>query len=413
MHAFVALRISMTLEGQGVDPEGRDLVLSGRDLSRADAAPPDCLVLSPEGEVLGRFRSGGPPNEALGLLEALLGAHPEYDPGPLPPRAKDPLSEGYEAGLKAFHEGDIEGAYTRWEALITAHPEHPLRHRIAWHRQRPVFLPPHPDLGGTGGTWERESPAPPTHAYLERLRALRADPEVRWSSVGLPFRRIPAGTFTMGGSPAQKASELPRRRVTLSRDYWLALWPLTLGVWASLMEPDAPAPEERLGLPKTGLSVADVQRICERLEARDGWRYRLPSEAEWERAARGGIEGAPYPWGDAPIDPSRCNYLGPAPLPVASYPPNGYGLFDMVGNCPEWTSDYHLAEAYALTPPEVTDPEGPPRDDARSPVTRVVRGGACQRPFMALLCRNSRRLAAPESPPPWMGIGARLVAEIP
>ena len=403
----------MALTGVGCDPEGRALVEATREAGRADAAPPDCLVLSPEGEVLARFRSGAPAEQALRSLRAVLLAHPEHDPGPAPECVNDPVIEGYEAGLDAYRLGQHDVAFDAWSSLIAAYPNHPLRHRMAWHQQRPVFLPPHPDLDG--GLLDGLGVQNVRHRERDaHLRALASHPRVRWSRAGLPLVQIPKGTFTMGGSPAQKSSELPHRQVTLSADYWMGAWPITLRLWTEVMEPQGPTIEGWRGdVPKTGLSFSDVARFCRALSERDGWGYRLPTEAEWEYAARGGLEGAVYPWGDAPIDPSRANYANTTPLPVASYAPNAFGLFDMVGNCPEWTSDYHLSEAYSLTPSEVTDPTGPPRDDARTPVTRVVRGGACQRPFMALLCRNSRRLAAPETPPPWMAIGARLVAEIP
>jgi formylglycine-generating enzyme required for sulfatase activity len=81
---------------------------------------------------------------------------------------------------------------------------------------------------------------------------------------------------------------------------------------------------------------------------------RLPTEAEWEAAARGGLEGATYTWGDEPEKPDRAlaNYWhGDFPwraqrgygrtAPVGSYPPNGYGLHDMAGNVWEWTSDWY------------------------------------------------------------------------
>ena len=403
----------MALEGCGVDPQGRALVDSTMDTSRAAAAPPDCLIVSPKGDVVGRFRSGSSVTEGLEALHGALIAHPEYAPPLSAPSGPDPVMVRYEAALSDYLAGDREEAWRQWQEIVESSPDHPVRHRIAWHSQRPVFLPPHPDMARAAGS-------PATSVRDERperashLSALRDNPEVAWSPSGLPFMRIPSGTFTMGGSPAQKPSELPLRQVTLTADYWMAAWPVTRALWAAVF-PEESLPAEGLtgALPHTGLSIQDVERLCHALERRDGWRYRLPTEAEWERAARGGLDGATYPWGNAPIDSSRCNFDGPHPEPVASYAPNGFGLFDMVGNCPEWTRDYHHTDAYGLTASEVMDPAGPPRDETRTPMTRVVRGGACQRPFMALLCRNSRRLAAPEVPPPWMAIGARLVAEPP
>jgi formylglycine-generating enzyme required for sulfatase activity len=69
---------------------------------------------------------------------------------------------------------------------------------------------------------------------------------------------------------------------------------------------------------------------------------RLPTEAEWEYAARGGLSGATFPWGDEPVDKTRANYSGTnigGPAPVGSYPANGYGLFDMAGNVWEYVAD--------------------------------------------------------------------------
>jgi formylglycine-generating enzyme required for sulfatase activity len=122
---------------------------------------------------------------------------------------------------------------------------------------------------------------------------------------------------------------------------------------------------------------------------------RLPTEAEWEFAARGGLEGKKYVWGNEPFDeehPQCNNFQGHFPdknttkdgyartSPVKAFAPNGYGLYDMAGNAWQWCADWYLPEAYALTAGQdvLVNPAGPTHsfDPRQRPPERVHRGGS-------------------------------------
>jgi formylglycine-generating enzyme required for sulfatase activity len=123
--------------------------------------------------------------------------------------------------------------------------------------------------------------------------------------------------------------------------------------------------------PVVAVSWFDAARYCEWLSAVSAKGYRLPSEAEWERAARGGFEGRLFPWGDEPPS-SREGYSlrwQTGPEPVGRSLPNVFGLYEMCENVHEWSSDWFQADYYALSPER--NPRGP-----ATGIRKASRGGS-------------------------------------
>lgn len=112
---------------------------------------------------------------------------------------------------------------------------------------------------------------------------------------------------------------------------------------------------------------------------------RLPTEAEWEVAARGKIENAPYPTGDE-IEKSQANFFSFDTTPVKSYAPNGYGIFDIAGNVYEWCQDWYGYNSYETALQEPENPKGPLQG-----VYRVLRGGCWKSLKDDLRCSRRHR----------------------
>ena len=182
---------------------------------------------------------------------------------------------------------------------------------------------------------------------------------------------IPAGPFLMGG---EFDEERPRHRVVLDA-FWIDRYEVTNEQYAEhlkatgVQEPAYWNKNDRFHSgekfprhPVVGISWFEANAFCE-VKGK-----RLPTEAEWEKAARGGREGQSFPWGDAP-DRTRANYEGQGTLPVGSFPPNDYGLFDMIGNVWEWAADWFDPRYYERS--SEANPLGP-----ESSKEKVLRGGS-------------------------------------
>ena len=183
--------------------------------------------------------------------------------------------------------------------------------------------------------------------------------------------RIPAGPFQMGQVGGTEF-EGPVHEVVLP-DYWIGAYEVTNAEYRRFCDatgtPYPPAPlfdlsgnyfTGRPDFPAVEMTWTDAARYCLWLSKRTGREFRLPTEAEWEKAARGGLSGKLYPWGDEPDTAlARVNLkaLDGGPVKVGSYPPNGYGLYDMAGNVNEMTQDWYEEHYYGRSPKD--DPFGP------------------------------------------------------
>jgi len=205
------------------------------------------------------------------------------------------------------------------------------------------------------------------------------------------FVRIAEGWFLMGDDEGPD-DQRPLHRVWVDA-FELAVHPVTRRQydaflqgtghekprdWASVSTAD--------DVPVVGVSWHDCQAYCA-WRSSGGQAVRLPTEAEWERAARGGLVGRRYPWGDEIPDWIPGGGRGPVagPWPVGLGEPNGFGVMGIAANIHEWCADWYAADYYAISPER--NPAGPPNGARRG-----SRGGSWRHAVTISQCATRSRI---------------------
>ncbi|MDR0249522.1 MAG: SUMF1/EgtB/PvdO family nonheme iron enzyme [Oscillospiraceae bacterium] len=220
---------------------------------------------------------------------------------------------------------------------------------------------------------------PPPSAYAAPAEADKTPPREREGyrvSDGFEMMRVKAGTFTMGATPEQEAAEggpsCPAHQVTLTSDYYIGVYPVTQEQWVSVMGSNPSRHNKGGAYPVENVSWDNVRVFLDKLNQKTGKEYRLPTEAEWEYAARGGAGSLGFRFsGSNDLDEVAWHpkvktgrpYAGEkGTRPVGLKACNELGLYDMTGNVCEWVDD--LEGKY--TPEPKTDPTGAkPAPDTR------------------------------------------------
>ncbi|HZP00684.1 MAG TPA: formylglycine-generating enzyme family protein [Terriglobia bacterium] len=229
-----------------------------------------------------------------------------------------------------------------------------------------------------------------------------------------PFVLIPAGSYLMGCEQGQD-EEKPVHRVWVNA-FEMAVYQVRNRDFAAFLAATGHPPPPEWNNPSfndpdqpvVAVSWFEAVKFCQWLSSLTGRRCRLPTEAEWERAARAGREGLLYPWGDEP-PPSRSEYHRrwggevKGPRRVGEEAPNALGVHDLCENVHEWCADWFDRDYYSHSPER--NPQGPPTGERRA-----SRGGSWRHHVKVSRC------AARSSIPPafqYADYGFRMVRDIP
>jgi sulfatase modifying factor 1 len=226
-----------------------------------------------------------------------------------------------------------------------------------------------------------------THLHSEPRAATSIEPSLV---------SIPEAWFRMGSASGQDC-ERPVHRVWIDA-FLLAATQVTNAEYERFVNSTASDPppfalDPNLNHPRqpvTGVSWFNADRYCQWLAEQTGRAYRLPTEAEWERAARADLEQNDFPWGNDPPQslPDYTTRWQAGPEPVACYAPNAFGLFNMCDNVHEWCSDWYDPNYYAVSPQ--SNPRGPQQGQRKA-----SRGGSWRHHVKVSRC-SARSSIPPE-----------------
>ena len=219
------------------------------------------------------------------------------------------------------------------------------------------------------------------------------------NGISIEMVKVEAGSFNMGATPEMQDPhddyEKPVHRVTLTNNYYIGKYEVTQALWQAVMGSN-PSKFKGDDLPVETVSWNDCQDFISKLNAMTGKKFRLPTEAEWEYAARGGKKSRGYKYsGSNTLDDVAWCYTDYMTHVVGTKQPNELGIYDMSGNVWEWCHD--RCGSYSSSPQ--TNPTG-----AVSGSERVRRGGDSYDGD----CRSSSRCCGPPANP-FIYIGLRLV----
>lgn len=199
----------------------------------------------------------------------------------------------------------------------------------------------------------------------------QARPQIYKNSIGMEFVKISSGSFMMGSPITEKDRSDNERQhlVTISKDFYMGKYEVTQAQWKAIMG-NNPSSFKGNNLPVENVSWEDAQEFIKKLNAKGEGTYRLPTEAEWEYAARGGNSGK-WCFGDDENESGKYAWdssnAGSKTHEVGMKQPNNFGLYDMHGNVWEWCQDWYGDYSSSAQ----TDPTG-----ATSGSRRVIRGGS-------------------------------------